>query len=155
MIKRRALKSGREKVRKAAAKLGRRNLLLKVADIFRDKRGKPLQCIKEIVRAKKLTIVRLQGAIDSSTITRLDLNISKDKKNFLDRHILLDFKDVVYVDSATLAYIIFLLDKLQKRHRKLGIINTIPLLKSRFEIEKLEKVVRVYKNEDEALRDLR
>jgi len=126
----------------------------KLTDIFRDKKGKLLPCVKEVKRIDNITIMRLQGSIDSSTIPYLSDNISDDMRRYLDTDIILDFKDAGYVDTATLAYIIFLLDTLQKQHRKLTIINTTPLLESHFEIEKIGALVDVYKSEEEALQKL-
>ncbi|MBL7170450.1 MAG: STAS domain-containing protein [Candidatus Omnitrophica bacterium] len=151
--KRRFKKSG-ERASRVMGSIKKHAKMPNLADIFRDREGELLPCVKEIKRIDNIAIMRLQGTIDSSTIPHLSANISDDMKRYLDRDIILDFKDVSYVDTATLGYIIFLLDKLQKQRRKLGIINTTPLLENHFEIEKISALVRVYKSEEEALKEL-
>lgn len=150
----RGIKKGGEKATEFVGGVKKHVKMPKLADIFKDKEGELLPCVKEVKRIGQITIMRLQGSIDSATIPHLSENISDDMRRYLDRDIILDFKDVSYVDTATLAYIIFLLDKLQKQRRKLGIINTTPLLESHFEIEKVGALVRVYKDEEEALKEL-
>lgn len=150
----RGIKKSGERTSRFVNSIKKHTKMPKLADIFRDCEGKLLPCINEIKRIDHVTIMRLQGSIDSSNIVHLSSNISDDMKRYLDRDIILDFKDVGYVDTATLAYIIFLLDKLQKQHRKLGIINTTSLLENHFEIEKIDALVRVYKSEEEALQEL-
>lgn len=124
-----------------------------IADIFKDRQGRALPYIKEIRKLDQLTIVRLKGEIDSETIPVISDNIDGQAK-YLDRNILLDFEDVTNVDSSTLAYIITLLDKLQKHHRKLGVINTNSLLDNYLSIEKVDSVIHKYKDENEALKEL-
>lgn len=121
-----------------------------IPEIFRDKKGQPLLCIKEIKRLENLTIVRFKGSIDSSTIP----DIEKYEKNELDRNILLDFKDVSHIDTSTVATLILLLNDLKKSHRKLGIINATEQLISVLTIERVGTLIHIYKDEKEALREL-
>ena len=125
-----------------------------IEDIFKNQNGKTLAYIKEITELDNLAIVRLKGSIDSHTIPIIKANLGSDVERYLDKHILLDFKEVTRIDSATLASLIQLLNDLKVHNRKLGIINMILLLKNYLSIAKLESVVRVYKDEKVALKDL-
>lgn len=131
-----------------------RTRIQSVVDIFRDEKGKLLPSIKEIKRLNQTTIVRFQGVIDSSTIPIISKNIKSEMKIYLDRNILLDFKEATHIDSSTLAYMISLLSQLKERDRKLGLINTSFEMENYLDIERVRSLVHVYKNEKEALRNL-
>jgi len=129
----------------------------KIEDIFKDKKGKALTYIKKIQETDTLVIIRLKGFIDSYTIPILVKFGKKDSsktERYLNKHILLDFKDVTHIDSATLASLIQLLNELKARHRKLGIVNATLLLKNYLRITRLESLIRIYKSEKAALEDL-
>jgi len=131
-----------------------RTTIQSVADIFRDEKGRLLPSIKEIKRLSQTTIVRFQGMIDSSTIPIISKNIKSEMKRYLDKNILLDFKEATNIDSSTLAYMISLLSQLKKRDRKLGLINTNSDMDNYLDIERVRSLVHVYKNEKEALKSL-
>jgi anti-anti-sigma regulatory factor len=75
-------------------------------------------------------------------------------ERYLDKHVLLDFKDVTHVDTSTLAGMIILLDKLQKKRRKLGIVNTAAHLEDYFAIGKIGSLMHVYGSEESAFSDM-
>jgi len=131
-----------------------RTRIQSVVDIFRDEEGKLLPSIKETKRLSQTTIVRFQGVIDSSTIPVISKNIKSEMKIYLDRNILLDFREATHIDSSTLGYMISLLSQLKKRDKKLGLINTNSEMDNYLEIEKVKSLVHVYKNEKEALKSL-
>lgn len=125
-----------------------------IADVFKDRHGKTCPCIKEIKRLNTITIIRFKGAITSTAIPTLNKNIGDYAKEPLDRHVLLDFKDVTDVDSSTIASLLMLLNNVTKSNRKLGVINVIQELKSLLQIQKFESLITVYENEEEALKEL-
>ena len=129
----------------------------KIEDIFKNKNRKAFIYIKKIQETDDLVIIRLKGDIDSSSIPVL---AGFGKKNsgrterYLNKHILLDFKEVTHIDSSTLASLVQLLHELKTRSRKLGVINMTLRLKNYLSIARLESVVCVYKNEKSAVRGL-
>ena len=123
-------------------------------DIFKNQNGKTLVYIKEIKEIDNLAIVRLRGAIDSRTIPIIRDNLGSDVERYLDKHILLDLKEVILIDSATIAALIQLLSELKVHNRKLGIINMTLLFKNYLSIARLGSVVCVYKDEKSAVKDL-
>ncbi|MCK5450984.1 MAG: STAS domain-containing protein [Candidatus Omnitrophica bacterium] len=125
-----------------------------IEDIFKNQDGTILAYIKEIKEIDDLAIVRLKGAIDSRTIPIIRANLGSDVEKYLDKHILLDLKEVTRIDSATLASLIQLLGDLKVHNKKLGIINMTHFLKNYLSIAKLESVVCVYKDEKSAIKDL-
>ena len=125
-----------------------------IEDIFKNKNGKYLSYVKEIKEIDGLVIIRLKGYIDTYTIPAIRTNFVSKAKKYLDKNILLDFKEATHVDSTTLASLIQLLNELKKRNKKLGIANATPLLKKYLDINKLRSMIQIYKNEDAALKDL-
>jgi len=125
-----------------------------IADIFKDKQGKTCSCIKDIKRLDAVTVVRFRGDINSATIPILNQNIGNYTKEPLDRHILLDFKDVSDVDSSTIASLLMLLNNVTRSNRKLGIINATQELISLFQIQRVGSLITVYENEAKALKEL-
>jgi len=125
-----------------------------VEDIFKNQNGKTLEYIKEIKEIDDLAIVRLKGSIDSNTIPIIRTNLGSDVERYLDKHILLDLKEVILIDSATIAALIQLLSELKVHNRKLGIINMTLLFKNYLSIARLGSVVCVYKDEKSAVKDL-
>lgn len=115
-------------------------------DVFKNKKGKVFSCVREIKETNSLVIVRLKGSIDAYTIPKIETKHGSEIEKNLDKHILLDFKEVSHIDSATLASLVLLLNELKVHHRKLGIVNPTPLLMNYININKLKSKVRIYKN---------
>ena len=74
--------------------------------------------------------------------------------DYLNKHILLDFKEVTHVDSATIANLIFLLNQLQHHQKKLALTHVSLTLEHYIEIDKVRSLIHVYGNEEEALKAL-
>ena len=125
-----------------------------LADLFKDNSGKPLACIKDIERIGQITIVRFCGRVDATTIPALSGRFYETEKNYFDRNILLDFREVIHVDSATLAYILIWLDKLQVHNRKIGVVNVSDDFDTYLTMDRVASIIRKYKNEAEALDEL-
>jgi len=125
-----------------------------ILDIFKDKSGKLLPSIKEIKRLNGTIIVIFQGVFDSSTVPIIGTEITDEMKEYVDRNIILDFKEVTHIDSSTLAYMISLISQLKKQNRRLGLINTQDTsLESYLEIQGADSNIHIYKNQKEALKD--
>ena len=132
-----------------------RTRIQSVVDIFRDEKGKLLPSIKEFKRLSQATIVRFQGVIDSSTVPIIDIKITDEMREYIDRNIILDFREVTHIDSSTLAYMVSLISQLKKQDKRLGLINTQDTtLESYLEIEGAGLNIHIYKNQKEALKDL-
>ena len=129
--------------------------MFRLERLFKNTTGELFNYLRKVEEAGDLIIERLQGAIDAATIPVIEEGLKGRIEKYLDKNILLDFKDVTHVDSATLAALIILLDQLQCHHRRLGIINPHPELMSYLAIEKIDKLVRVYEDEAQAVADLR
>lgn len=144
----------REKIKKTIRKIKKRLRAFSLRRIFRDRRGRSLAYVKKLEERRSVVLLRLRGSIDSATIPVIDDNLRARIRGSLNKHILIDFYEVDHVDSATLATLIYLLDQLKKNNRKLGIVNINRALKNYLAIEKINKLVRVYKSEKDALKEL-
>jgi len=125
-----------------------------IGDIFKNKKGRTFNYVKELKETDELIMVRLKGVIDTYTLPIIKAEHDSEIKENLDKHILLDFKDVTHVDSATLASLIQLLNELKMHNKKLGITNATFLLKNYLGITRLESMVHIYETEKAALKDL-
>lgn len=72
----------------------------------------------------------------------------------MDKNILVDFKEVSHVDSATLAALLIILGEHEKHRTKLGIINIPKLFESYLEVERLGTIICTYDNEELAIKAL-
>jgi len=91
----------------------------------------------------------------------IDINTSPEVKKIFDKiiagkqgKILLNFKDVSYVDSSGLATLVEILKGLRSYGGKLRITNLSTKVKNLFEITKLEKLFDIYQEEEEAIQTL-
>ena len=137
--------------------IGERLKASNIEDILKNKNVKALTYIKKIQETDDLVIIRLKGAIDSDAVPFLS-DFGKQNpgrtERYLNKHILVDFKEVTHIDSSTLASLIQLLKELKIREKKLGIINATLFLKNHLNIAKLESIVKLYRSEKVASKDL-
>jgi anti-anti-sigma factor len=120
--------------------------------IFEKEKNKTFDYVKEIIETAELVIIRLQGNIDRYTIPAFDGEDIKEEDIFFDKHIIMDFKEVTNVDTATIASLINFLDILKNNERKLAIINASSLFNSYLELTHLSSVFALYNDENEALK---
>jgi len=125
-----------------------------IINIFKDKSGKLLPSIKEIKRLNGTIIVIFQGVVDFSTVPIIGTEITDEMREYVDRNIILDFREVTRIDSSTLAYMISLISQLKKQSRRLGLINTQDTtLESYLKMQGEDSGIHIYKNQGEALKD--
>ncbi|MGB2630572.1 MAG: STAS domain-containing protein [Candidatus Omnitrophota bacterium] len=129
--------------------------MLKIDHLVKGPNGRLYPHIKEVKEIPNLIVIRFKGNIDSGTLPILDENIDDILEQYLDKNVLLDFADVTHVDTSTLASLVLLLDKLQKRQKRMGIINAQAVnLDDHMHIGKIESLVRTYDSEEKAIKDL-
>lgn len=100
-------------------------------------------------------IARLQGPIDINSVGAIQEFQEKTRmqKGFIPKHLLLDFKDVTHIDSATIAEVIKITSELKESHHKMGIINLDQKFRNMLEVLKMGEAVTVYPNEEAAIKD--
>ncbi|MGB2705462.1 MAG: STAS domain-containing protein [Candidatus Omnitrophota bacterium] len=95
-------------------------------------------------------------------IGEIDINTAPQVKKVLDKligakkeKIILNLKDVSYVDSSGLATLVEILKGMRSYGGKLKLTNLSTKVKNLFEITKLEKLFGIDSEEEEALEALR
>lgn len=99
-----------------------------------------------------MVICDISGEINIDEVPGLKKQFKKliDKKV---RKILLNFNKVDYIDSLGLAFLIELSKDLRNINGTLFMSNVPPKIGSIFSITKLDKVLKIYDTEEEALKD--
>ncbi|MDD5680555.1 MAG: STAS domain-containing protein [Candidatus Omnitrophica bacterium] len=120
-------------------------------NIFRNNKIHKLPpTVKAVEKHGNLSVVKLAGAFDFNTISSVE-NVMKEHRDHLDQDVVLDFKEVTHIDTSTLAVLIYIMDRLKQKHRKLGLINCNKLVRDYIKISKLESVIHVYKTLKDAI----
>ncbi len=66
-------------------------------------------------------------------------------------HVILDFSDVLEVDSTSLRELSLWYDELQPRHVQISIVNPTLYVRTRLDWENLVEVIPIYATEEDAL----
>jgi anti-anti-sigma factor len=113
------------------------------------KQQKKLPFVKEVILDDNMAFVKLKGAVDSSTIPL----IRKRRGRHLtgQRHVILDFKEVKHIDSATLGKLAVLFSELKSQNKKLAILNASPALLDYIDLLNLKSIVQTYNSKKEAI----
>lgn len=109
--------------------------------------------VKEIEIEDNYIIVRLEGALDASTIPIVKKQQKKHKNQF-DKHIIIDFYDVEHIDCAILAMLVNLFMELKSNSRKLVIVNATEQLMGYTKILRLQSVINIFPDEKTAVASL-
>jgi anti-anti-sigma factor len=112
--------------------------------------------LERVEDLENLQIVRLIGAIDQSVIPVIEERIEQNRKHGgkIDKNILLDFKKVEHVDSATIAFHILQIKEFQQSHHQLAFINVSEQLHGLIEVFKLQGTIKIYDSEQRAIAEL-
>lgn len=101
------------------------------------------------------------GILVCYVIGDIDINTSPEIKKIFDKligakekKIILNFKDVSYVDSSGLATLVEMLKGLRSYGGKLKLSNLSTKVKNLFEITKLEKLFDIVLEEEDAVKAL-
>ena len=116
-------------------------------------RPPPILAVEELPDVR---IVRFQGPIDITTVDKIRVfqNKIRSAKEFQHKHLLLDFKNVTHIDTAAIAGIIKTTSELKKDHHRLGVINLEEKFHNILEVLKVDEMVFIYPNENEAIKSL-
>ena len=106
--------------------------------------------IEEVKVEDTYVVVRLRGAIDATTIPIVQER-HNDHVARLDKHIIIDFKNVEHVDCSTIASLINLFAELKAHNKKLVIINETDQLIGYTEILRLKPAICIFSKEEEAI----
>ena len=101
-------------------------------------------------------IIRLKGSMDITTVGEIQEFGSKMRaqKGYEFKNLLVDFTEVSYMDSSAVAVLVQTLRDYKQLHHTIGIVNISPELRSVLEITRVDKLVRFYETEAQAVKEL-
>ena len=123
-------------------------------DIFKRGKDESAKYIKKIEETEGLIIVRLGGALDSSTIPLIKKKLEEMHEKYAEINAIADFKKVTHVDTSAIAALVLILSEQAKHGARIGIINAPEELASYLKVSKLESAVKIYGSEKAAIKDL-
>jgi len=110
--------------------------------------------VKEIRRTSEhITIVRLYGAMDLNAMPPIEKTM-RAHRSYMGQNVVLDFTEVVRIDTATLAVLIYVINQLKQHHSKLCLIQINDNVREHIRIAKLEPLIHVYDTLEGAIQDL-
>ena len=123
---------------------------------FHNDKEKIPSCVESVDDYPHLKIVKLKGCLDISTNQDVQsfLKKTKKKESRINKSVLLDFKHVTEVDSASIAGFIEVLSKLKQKNFKLGLMNIPENLRSMLQILRLENIFVIFESEKKAFNEI-
>ena len=116
----------------------------------------PTPYLSEIEELDKLTIVRLQGNIDKDMVPIIEQRIQDNRKagSKIDKNVLVDYAKVDQVDSAGVAFHLVRLKEYQAKGFRVGFLNPSDQLETYLAMFHLCESFKLFRNEEEAIKDL-
>jgi len=112
--------------------------------------------IESVKDVDNIHIIHLKGPIDMQTIPEIE-EIDKqaqEMRGTLKKNIILDFKQVTHVDSATCASLIEAISRFKSEHHKFVLVGLSDAFKSLIEITRIGPLFSIYETEEEAVKAL-
>jgi len=108
----------------------------------------------------KCTQAKKNNTVVCALSGEINLDTSPELRKFCagllakgEKNMVLNFKDVGYVDSSGLATLIELFQKIKEKSGSLKLCSLSDKVKSVFELTKLDRVFKICPSEEDALRD--
>ena len=125
-------------------------------ELFRKhKKDKP-PYLERIDELPKVSIVRLKGRIDQTTIPTIDSRIEENRRegSAINKNVILDFSKVEHVDSATIAFHMIRLKEYQEKGFKVAFINVSTAFRVFIDMFRENEEFKIFASEDEAVKEL-
>ena len=109
-----------------------------------------MSVIKKIETVQEVTVIALVGSLDLSVQKKLQAELSQIfKENEPDT--VLDFSEVVFIDSACLGVLVSLVKELRQKKGDIKLAQLTDDVKSIFQITRLDKIFHIYDVMQEAV----
>ena len=98
-------------------------------------------------------IIKLKGKFDLHTAQYFKTEVN----NHLEKNIngiVLDLEDIDFIDSSGIGAIISIYKKIEKKNRKIAIINVSPILRRILELSGLLNIIEIYNSRNKALESI-
>jgi anti-sigma B factor antagonist len=99
-----------------------------------------------------IVMVRLSGELMIENVAQLKIEFNEYKTNY--KYFIFDFKEVTMIDSSGLGYIVYCLKKLREKNGDAKIQHLVDQAKLIFEITRVNSILDIYENEDQAIRSI-
>lgn len=96
-----------------------------------------------------ILVVSLKGELMLEDVSNLKREFFEYESTY--KYFLFDFKEVTMIDSSGLGYIVFCLKKLREKDGDVKIHNLLDQAKLIFEITRVNSIIDIYKNENDAI----
>ena len=100
---------------------------------------------------KDAVVCAIEGEINITTSPELRKLFDKFIRSNIKK-VIIDFKNVSYIDSSGLATLIEMLQRLKKIEGSLKLVSMPQKIKNIFEITKLDKLFEIFETKEEALK---
>ena len=112
--------------------------------------------LEKIDELERVTVVRLKGNIDQQMIPIIEERIQHNRKkgSTINKNVLVDYKLVKKVDSATIAFHLVRLKEYQEKGFRIGFMNLSYELKVYLNMFGLCEAFKIYADEEQAINEL-
>lgn len=100
---------------------------------------------------KDILILRLKGELDDVSVTDLRMRIANYIEDYQIKHLVLNLKDLSFLDSSGIGFIIGRYHQLKKRNGDIIISNVHPKIERIVYISGLAKICKIRENEEAVL----
>lgn len=108
----------------------------------------------ELKFIRKNLLVRLKGELDHHTSMQFREKVEAELSKGIAKNILLDFRELTFMDSSGLGVILARYRHLNEKGGKVAICNLQPQVERLYHLSGLPKIIPCYCDEKEALRNL-
>ena len=100
-----------------------RGKLINMKRFLKNTCGTLYEYIDDVVELDNAFIIRFKGDVDAQTIPCIRFNLEKTEDEYVCKNIIVDFKNVKHIDTATFAVILEFLGQLKANDNHLFLIN--------------------------------
>ncbi|MDE5566663.1 MAG: anti-sigma factor antagonist [Anaeroplasmataceae bacterium] len=100
---------------------------------------------------KDILILRLKGELDDVSVTDLRMRIANYIEDYQIKHLVLNLKDLSFLDSSGIGFIIGRYHQLKKKNGDIIISNVHPKIERIVYISGLAKICKIRENEEAVL----
>jgi ABC-type transporter Mla MlaB component len=128
------------------------------ARLFKKKKEPLPPFIRDVSDFGHVKIIRFKGSLEKPVIPDLTAFFEASKlgkgPGHLDKSVLLDFKKVGHVESATIAALLQILTALRKKGQRLALMNVPTLMSDTLDILKLKHAFIILESEKRAYEEI-
>ncbi|MGM0437713.1 MAG: anti-sigma factor antagonist [Bacillota bacterium] len=110
---------------------------------------------KFIIDERDVPIMKFNGEIVFENSNELKEKAKGKMKETDYQNLIMDFKDVSFIDSSGIGFVLSLFKFLREKEGELAIANANEKIKKSFEITKISQIIEIFDSVDEAYNQLK